>query len=131
MAVIFVISNQQDLPAPDNGIADLLIKKTGHVLEYAILGLLLSRACHATMNGRQLTPALAAIIIGGLYALSDEIHQVFVPTRSGTVHDILLDLAAVAAAVTLAWLWRRRSATADRPGSHRISPPAQRPRDPA
>jgi len=32
-----------------------------------------------------------AIIISVLYAVSDEIHQLFVPTREGKIRDVLID----------------------------------------
>jgi VanZ family protein len=123
MALIFIGSNQPSLPTQANGALDLLIKKSGHILEYAILGLLLWRACAGSLrtaasaaaaarNRRyRITPGLAApllaLALGSLYAISDELHQRFVPTRSGNVHDVLLDTVAVTVAVVLAVLWQR------------------------
>ena len=46
-------------------------------------------------------PALA---LGIAYAASDELHQVFVPGRRGSVFDILIDSVGVALGVAL---WRR------------------------
>ena len=44
-----------------------------------------------------------AWVVGTLYAASDEIHQLFVPGRSGQLRDVLLDSAGVAAGILLAW----------------------------
>ena len=52
--------------------------------------------------------------ISALYAASDEIHQLFVPGRSGQLSDVILDsagaLAGVAAFTVLCWLINRRKA---------------------
>ena len=52
--------------------------------------------------------------IAALYAASDEIHQLFVPGRSGQLSDVILDsagaLAGVAAFTVLCWLINRRKA---------------------
>ena len=45
-----------------------------------------------------------AWVVGTLYAASDEIHQLFVPGRSGQLRDVLLDSAGVAAGILLAWM---------------------------
>jgi VanZ family protein len=45
-----------------------------------------------------------------MYAVSDEWHQSFVPTRVGTPWDVLIDAAGAALGLSLAglwWRWRR------------------------
>ena len=53
-------------------------------------------------------------LIAALYAASDEIHQLFVPGRSGQLSDVILDsagaLAGVAAFTVLCWPINRRKA---------------------
>lgn len=53
-------------------------------------------------------------IIAALYAASDEIHQLFVPGRSGQLSDVILDsagaLAGVAAFAVICWLINCRKA---------------------
>ena len=125
VAVIFWASGQQSLPSVPSATIDMLIKKTGHVLEYALLGLLALRAGHGTMelasnkkpgsahkmgmpdNPGWLKPSVLTVVFGCLYAVSDEVHQLFVPTRNGQVRDVILDTSAVTLAVILAWLWRQ------------------------
>ena len=79
------------------------IRKTAHFSIYAILGFLVSNA-FAYQNSIYDTPShlkrvLFSLVIGGLYAVSDEIHQYFVPGRSCQLSDMLLDSAGVAAGV--------------------------------
>jgi VanZ family protein len=84
-ALIFVLSAQPDL-STGLGTWDLVLRKLAHLTEYAILGALLLRAVGARV------PALVA---GVAYAVSDEIHQTFVPGRQGSVLDVLIDSAGV------------------------------------
>jgi VanZ family protein len=93
-AVIFALSS---VPGLGTGLGtwDLLLRKLAHVTEYAILGLLVVRA----VGG-----ALPAFALGVAYAISDEIHQTFVPGRRGAPLDVLIDAAGVAAGILV---WRR------------------------
>jgi VanZ family protein len=73
-----------------------LIRKCGHLTEYAVLALLLWRALHLSKNN---LPAWSWPKVGGtlllvfLYAASDEFHQSFVPTRTALVSDVFIDTA--------------------------------------
>lgn len=69
------------------------IRKCAHFVEYFVLGVCL--AFHFWMCGygrKQII--IMTTIIAGLYACSDEIHQVFVPGRGPGVKDVLLDTVA-------------------------------------
>ena len=68
------------------------IRKTAHFSSYAFLGILIS----AAMAQHIAKFSLISYGIGTAYAISDEIHQLFVPGRSGQVTDVLLDSAGVA-----------------------------------
>ena len=51
-----------------------------------------------------LAPAiLLALALAALYAASDEIHQTFVPSRQGSVWDVLLDTAGAAFGLLCLW----------------------------
>ena len=94
-AVIFALSS---LPGLGTGLGtwDLVLRKLAHVGEYAVLGALLLRAL-----GRPL-PAAA---LGVAYAVTDELHQRFVPGRLGSPRDVAIDAVGVALGI---WLWRAR-----------------------
>ena len=95
--VIFTISS---VPSLDSGLGvwDTVLRKAAHVGEYAILGALLYRAVR-----REPT----AIMLGSLYAVTDEVHQSFVSGRHGSAIDWLIDTAGVVAGVMLV-AWRSR-----------------------
>jgi VanZ family protein len=90
-ALIFAFSSVPDLGTGLGG-WDLLLRKIAHAGEYAVLGALLVRAA-----GRP----WVAVALGVAYAISDEIHQSFVPGRAGSPLDVALDAAGVLAGVAL------------------------------
>lgn len=89
MAVIFILSNQPDLPRHSSELMDLFLKKLGHVAEYAVLAFLLGRAwARGTVRATSLViPGLIAMV----YAFSDEFHQWFVPGRYANPWDVMID----------------------------------------
>jgi VanZ family protein len=92
--LIFAFSSVPDLGTGLGG-WDLVLRKIAHAAEYAVLGALLARAVRS--------PALAAAL-GVLYAVSDEVHQAFVPGRMGSPVDVAIDAVGVIAGVVL---WER------------------------
>jgi VanZ family protein len=87
----------------------VVVRKCGHVAEYALLALLAFRAIRCGRAERfRASWAGWALAIAVVYALVDEFHQTFVSTRSGNVGDALFDaLGAALALAALAW-WRRK-----------------------
>jgi hypothetical protein len=88
------------------------IRKAAHVTEYAVLAVLLWRAVRRR-------PALAtpvlwrwrdAVVPFGLsvmYAALDEWHQAFVPSRSASSGDVMIDAAGAAIGFGLLCWWHR------------------------
>ena len=69
-----------------------LVRKTAHFTEYAILGALfyLNLIQFPKLNSR-IKKLLLPILFSFLYAITDEIHQIFVPGRSAQFRDVLID----------------------------------------
>lgn len=86
----------------------LAIRKLGHLTEYGILAALLWRALRGTLVSRT-TWILAgcAFFLAAIFAASDEFHQSFVPTRTASSRDVLIDcigaLIAIVLCLILAW----------------------------
>ena len=78
------------------------VRKAAHFLVYGGLGALLY-GDFLLFHWSRPMKAGWAWVVGTLYAASDEIHQLFVPGRSGQLRDVLLDSAGVAAGILLAW----------------------------
>lgn len=75
------------------------LRKAGHVFGYGMLSWLLFRAVRVTaLSSRDpnwsMVWALVAIAGTAFVASMDEWHQSFLPSRTGTVHDVLLDTTA-------------------------------------
>lgn len=90
--LIFALSSIPDLGTGLGG-WDLVLRKLAHAAEYALLGVLLVRA-----TARQVVAVAAAVA----YAVTDEIHQAFVPGRQGAVRDVIIDAAGVLVGVYVA-----------------------------
>lgn len=67
------------------------IRKTAHFTLYTVMGILVSLAVAQHIKKF----SLISYAIGTLYAVTDEIHQLYVPGRSGQLSDVLLDCAGV------------------------------------
>jgi VanZ family protein len=109
MAGIFVVSSIPDLGPLPGGVSD----KSGHVLAYAGLGVLLLFAlAQGRVDGVTLRRAALAVALATAYGVTDEWHQSFVPGRSPEAADVLADAAGatlgVALAVAVARLMARR-----------------------
>ncbi len=69
---------------------DHFVRKTAHFTIYAILGGLLSLTLFS-FGLKNVKLYLISVILSGLYAISDEIHQYFVPGRACMIRDMILD----------------------------------------
>lgn len=85
-----------------------IFRKAAHVFEYFILGLLLLRALRADPRGGwKWRWSLLAVIGVILWALGDEFHQSFVPTRTASMTDVAIDTAGGVLAQFAAAFWHR------------------------
>ncbi len=87
------------------GPLDFILRKTAHVTEYALLWMLVHRALAGGQRIWAWRIVMGAILLTILYAVSDELHQHFVPTRSGVGIDVLIDAAGVALGVGVGGWW--------------------------
>jgi VanZ family protein len=86
MSVIFYFSSRSTTGIGTNEIDRFLILKSFHLIEYAILVILLLFAISKNKS---------AVFIAYLYAIFDEIHQSFIPGRTGRFRDTLIDLIGI------------------------------------
>jgi VanZ family protein len=102
MAIIFSLSNRQRVSVSQEYVLNFIFFKTLHVLEYAMLFILVSKALWGSLMERAKQRIFVhAFVITVLYALTDELHQLMVPTREGTLRDVIID----AAGAGLAWYY--------------------------
>ncbi len=94
-------------------ILHVLVRKTAHFSLY----FLLACSVQALARSYQLSIRKSALIAAGyslLYAISDEIHQRFVPGRSGQITDVLIDFSGAAVGILVYcllsyWYCRRKN----------------------
>ena len=109
-------------------VLNFLLRKTGHVVGYGILSLLLLRGWRRTLARARATfgrstvglvtfgrTATLAWLGTALVASLDEWHQSFIPSRTGTWRDVLLDSTAGLVFLLVAYFWLRRNRVAEVP----------------
>jgi VanZ family protein len=87
------------------------LRKTGHVVGYGMLGLLLLRGWRATLDQDhvQLGRTVLLAWLGTAFVASmDEWHQSYIPSRTGTWRDAVLDSVAGLVFLLVAYFWLRR-----------------------
>jgi VanZ family protein len=119
MALIFFLSSQTKAKMPHHPIdlVDWPLKKMAHMLEYAVLAVLVWRAISnsAGANTKRAQVWLIPLLCLA-YAATDEYHQAFVSGRSSSALDVLIDalgvtLALVATSFVIRWRANRPSRT--------------------
>jgi VanZ family protein len=87
-----------------------LLRKLGHFTEYAVLAYLARRAfissSHEFLRRYWFQSAVLLIVV---YALLDEFHQSFVPTRTASIYDSAIDAAGGITVLVIFKLLRRDS----------------------
>jgi len=82
-----------------------LIRKSGHFLGYGFIGLAWLRAWWLTLpRSRFLQNAFLALLGTALIASCDEWHQAYLPNRTGTPWDVLLDSGGAIALLLFAYI---------------------------
>lgn len=102
----------RDINLYDFLIFHMYLRKAGHVVGYGMLSLLLLRGWRATLDptrawlGRvTLLSWLGTVLVASL----DEWHQSYIPSRTGTWRDVVLDSIAGFVFLLIACFWLRRS----------------------
>ena len=100
-----------DLSEAALGKTQFVIRKCAHVVEYAVLAVLVWRARRVTLRpgqpGWDVREAVLTATWCGAYAATDELHQYFVASRFGTLEDVALDtLGACAGLLSVWWIGR-------------------------
>lgn len=89
-------------------VVHFITRKIAHFTEYAILGFLAARAFRMSprpaIRQRWFLICLALVVV---YALLDEYHQSFVPSRTASIFDSFIDMAG---GLTALLIVRRRTA---------------------
>jgi len=102
LSSIFVEPIKPYAPGFTEGILTTLVRKSAHIFMYFVLGVL----TYNVLRGYKLSNIKLigySILFASLYAVTDEIHQSFVPGRSAELRDVLIDTIGAALGVALFW----------------------------
>lgn len=87
------------------------IRKAAHLSEYALLAILLLRALRSQRPFGFWKPAAVVLFVAALYAVTDEFHQSFIPTRTPSVRDVMIDTTGALVGLAIYRLAMIRSQT--------------------
>lgn len=91
---IIVVAVEKIAPKLDinKGSFNNILRKNAHFFAYLVLGALVANGLRSigVIGYRAI---VFALLICVLYAISDEVHQLFVPGRGGQVKDVIIDSA--------------------------------------
>lgn len=81
-----------------------LVRKMAHFMEYAVLGFFSCRAVLCDVKERKMATVIAQTFCT-CYAVTDEIHQIFVPGREGRIFDVGIDSLGTLTGILIACLF--------------------------
>lgn len=80
-----------------------IVRKGAHFTEYGILSLLLL-GFFSTFNFKMYWKYIFSIGIAGIYAGTDEMHQLYITGRAGSLVDVCIDVAGATTFIVIAML---------------------------
>jgi VanZ family protein len=90
----------------------LVVRKCGHLTEYAVLAGFLYRAMRQRRE-QVMRAAITAFLIAAIYAGLDEFHQSFVASRTASGWDVMIDCLGAFVGLVICSRFRRRRRTSD------------------
>ena len=94
--IAFVSSLPNHSLPGDSSLSSQIISNLAHIPAYGLLTFLWLKAFERRKNRRQFLTVTALILIGlVLFAVSDEIHQSFVPGRTASYVDVGLNIVGI------------------------------------
>jgi len=84
-----------------------VLRKLGHLTEYAVLAALLWRALRSGTNLRARMPPLFAgvWVVCAIFAATDEFHQSFIASRSASLLDLMIDTSGAVVGLAICVLF--------------------------
>ena len=79
----------------------VLVRKAIHVVAYGFLGALWFRAVRGERRGWMLRWSMIAVVLAVVVASADEWHQMYVPGRTATPRDVIIDCCGASLAQLL------------------------------
>jgi VanZ family protein len=100
--VIFSFSSRPVQTTSEVYWQDFVVKKTAHLIEYAILAILLYRALKESGLSRKRS-GIYSIVVVFIYGALDEFHQSFTPGRQSRIRDVIIDTVGGSLGIYALW----------------------------
>lgn len=84
---------------------EFFIRKSAHLLEYMVLGLLVFRLLAVLSRTKTRVTIFLSLVFCALYAAVDEIHQHFTGGRTAMFADVLLDTSGAVLGIMTYYLY--------------------------
>ena len=105
--VVEIVPSIKNMPEQEKeevvGRIESIVRKIAHYSIYTLVGILLM-SLMSTYKIKELDRIAVSLIIGVIYASTDEIHQAFVPGRGSLVTDVILDSMGVLSGICIVLL---------------------------
>lgn len=85
---------------------ETIVRKLAHFVLYTLGGMLIT-IMFINFKEYITKTKIASFLLGATYAITDEIHQLFIPGRSGEIRDVLIDSTGVLLGVFIIYLLMR------------------------
>lgn len=89
---------------------EYIVRKIAHFTLYTLVGFLIMSLCY-TYSLEQRKRLAISILCSSTYAISDEVHQSFIPGRSSQITDVFIDicgaLTGILAIVVLIYIYKK------------------------
>ena len=101
--VIFSFSSYQTVQASQIMWQDFIVKKSFHIIEYAILTTFVYRAMKGSGLDRK-KAGIYSILFTILYGITDEFHQSFTQGRESKARDVVFDTIGGLLSIYIIWI---------------------------
>ena len=85
---------------------ETIVRKLAHFVLYTLGGMLIT-IMFINFKEYITKTKIASFLLGATYAITDEIHQLFIPGRSGEIRDVLIDSTGILLGVFIIYLLMR------------------------
>ena len=101
----FIVSRLAGWLQTDVNLISFVVRKSAHFTEFLLLGVSLFLTVRDLLKRASFW---VSWVIGAAYAVSDEVHQHFVPGRSCEVRDMIIDICGMLTGVAICWWVARK-----------------------
>ncbi len=95
-----------------HNILSVMVRKTAHFILYLLFGTISFSLFYLYFPQKLCFTAVFSWIFSTIYAISDEIHQYFIPGRSAEISDVILDslgaLVGILLCITVPLLYKKK-----------------------